>query len=284
MSNRIFVSNLCLFGRHGLLKEEAVLGQRFFFDIDCTVDMDEAIRDDDYRKTVGYDQLCDIATRVSDSARFNLIETLADRIATAILEAFPTVSEVSVRIRKPSAPVVALFDHVGVEATRYRKTEFALSLGSNVGNKVANIRVAIARLDAEDGIDVEAVSHLYKTAPWGKTDQDWFVNACLRGTTRLSPGALLERTQAIEIQIGRLPSVRWGPRVIDIDILYAGEAEVKSAGLKLPHPEMLNRVFVLLPLAEIAPDKVIGGRTVAEAAAALPRSEGDVTRIDDPDL
>ena len=168
--------------------------------------------------------------------------------------------------------------------TRYRETDFALSLGSNVGNKIANIRAAIARLDAEDGIEVDAVSHLYKTAPWGKTDQDWFVNACLRGTTRLSPQALLRRTQAIEIQVGRLPAVHWGPRIIDIDILYAGSAALKGEGLTLPHPEMLNRVFVLLPLAEVAPDKVIGGRTVAAAAAALARSEGDVTRIDDPYL
>jgi dihydroneopterin aldolase/2-amino-4-hydroxy-6-hydroxymethyldihydropteridine diphosphokinase len=284
MTNRIFVSNLCLFGHHGVLKEEAALGQRFFFDIDCTVDMDEALRGDDYRKTVGYEQLCDIASRISGATRFDLIETLADRIAATILDTYPAVSEVSVTIRKPSAPVAAVLDHVGVEATRHRKTEFAMSLGSNVGNKVANIRAAIARLDAEDGIEVKAVSHLYKTAPWGKTDQDWFVNACLRGTTRLSPEALLKRTQAIEIQVGRLPGVRWGPRIIDIDILYAGDAELQSAGLTLPHPEMLNRVFVLLPLAEIAPDKIIGGTSVAEAATVLPRRDGDVTRIDDPYL
>jgi dihydroneopterin aldolase/2-amino-4-hydroxy-6-hydroxymethyldihydropteridine diphosphokinase len=284
MSNRIFVSNLCLFGRHGLYKEEAALGQKFFLDIDCTADIDEALRDDNYRRTVGYDQLCDIASRVSGGTRFNLIETLADRIAATILETFPSVSEVSVRIRKPSAPIEAALDNVGVEATRFRKTEFALSLGSNVGNKIGNIRAAIARLDAEEGIEVQAVSHLYRTAPWGKTDQDWFVNACLRGTTRLSPQALLERTQGIEIQVGRLPGVRWGPRIIDIDILYAGNAAIESAGLTLPHPEMLNRVFVLLPLAEIAPARIIGGRSVTEAAAALPRSEGDVTRIDDPYL
>jgi dihydroneopterin aldolase/2-amino-4-hydroxy-6-hydroxymethyldihydropteridine diphosphokinase len=284
MINRIFVSNLCLFGHHGVLKEEAALGQRFFFDIDCTVDLDEAVRDDDYRRTVGYEQLCDIAGRVSGATRFDLIETLADRIATTILDTYPAVSETSVTIRKPSAPVSAVLDHVGVEARRYRKTEFALSLGSNVGNKVANIRAAIARLDAEDGIEVDAVSHLYKTAPWGKTDQDWFVNACLRGTTRLSPQTLLKRCQAIEIQVGRLPGVRWGPRIIDVDILYAGNAELESAGLTLPHPEMMNRIFVLLPLAEVAPDKIVAGKSVAEAAAALPRSDGDVTPLDDPYL
>ena len=159
-----------------------------------------------------------------------------------------------------------------------------LGLGSNLGDKPAMLREALRRLDEAAGVKVVACSGFYRTPPWGKTDQDWFVNACLRGTTRLSPERLLKRTQAIEIQIGRLPGVRWGPRVIDIDILYAGNAELKGDGLTLPHPEMLNRVFVLLPLAEIAPDRIIGGRSVAEAAAAMLRSEGDVTRIDDPYL
>lgn len=284
MSDRIFVSNLCLFGRHGVLKEESTLGQKFFVDIDCMVDMEDALRDDDYRRTVGYERLCAVASEVSAATRFNLIETLADRIAGKILDSFPSVSEVSVRIRKPSAPIAAPLDHVGVEARRFRRMEFALSLGSNVGNKIANIRSAIARLDSEAGIEIEAVSHLYKTAPWGKTDQDWFINACLRGTTSLAPQVLLRRCQAIEIQVGRLPGVHWGPRIIDIDILYAGDTTLRTAELTLPHPEMLNRVFVLLPLAEIAADRIVAGRSIADAAAVLQRSDGDIVRLDDPYL
>ncbi len=284
MSNRIFVSNLCLYGRHGVLKEESTLGQKFFVDIECVVDMEEALRDDDYRRTVGYERLCAIAAEVSGATRFNLIETLADGIAGRILDSFPAVSEVSVRVRKPSAPIAAVFDHVSVEAKRFRKADFALSLGSNVGNKIANIRSAIARLDGEAGIEIEAVSHLYKTAPWGKTDQDWFINACIRGSTSLAPQALLRRCQAIEIQVGRLPGVHWGPRIIDIDILYAGDAALQTAELTLPHPEMLKRAFVLLPLAEIAPERIVDGRSIAYAAARLQRSDGDITRLDDPYL
>jgi len=279
MSNRVYVSNLCLYGRHGVLPEESALGQKFFLDIDCLADIEEAIRDDDYGKAVGYDHLCDLAIEISGSNRFNLIETLAERIAVEVLRRFPSVSEVTVRVRKPWAPIPAVLDHAGVEIIRSRSTAFALSLGSNVGDKAANIRAAIGRIAADPRIAIGAVSHLYRTEPWGKTDQDWFVNACLTGTTSLSASQLLHRVKGIEVEIGRLPGPRWGPRVIDIDLLHLGETEIRTEELILPHPEMFNRAFVLVPLAEIAPDRIIAGRRVADAAEALRFGEDEVVRI-----
>ena len=282
MADRIFVSNLCLHGRHGVPAEESALEQKFFVDIDCAVDMDDALRDDDYTKTLCYGALCDVAAEIASSGRFNLIETLADRIANGILARFAAVSKIRVRIRKPFAPIAAALDHVGAEVVRHRATRFGLSLGSNVGNKLDNIAKAISRLADCPDVDIEEVSHFYRTAPWGKTDQDWFVNACVLGTTSANPRDLLRRCKGVEIQIGRLKNARWGPRVVDIDLLFMGKIAMEDAELTLPHKEIFNRAFVLQPLAEIAPDEVVAGRNVGQAAAEQNLGDGEIVRIEDP--
>ena len=114
-----------------------------------------------------------------------------------------------------------------------------------------------ARSASEPGIELAAVSRLYRTAPWGKTDQDWFVNACALAWTTLAPEALLDRVKALEVELGRKPGERWGPRVIDIDIIAYDDVALYTTGrLTLPHPELFNRAFVLVPLAEIAPERL----------------------------
>ena len=276
MTDRVFVTNLCLHGRHGVFPEEARLGQKFFLDIVCDFDSEACLIDDDYRSAVNYAVLCDIAAEVSQGGPFKLIETLGDRVAAAVLHRFPQVARVTVRVRKPSAPIVHPLDHVGVEVTRSRRAEIALSLGSNIGDKVANIRAAVARIAAEGDIDLAAVSRLYRTAPWGKTDQAFFVNAALVAHTSLGPSALLARLKSLELQLGRTPGERWGPRVIDLDILYYEDRELSHPSLILPHRDLFNRAFVLIPLADIAADRVVAGRRIGEAAAALRVVPGEV--------
>ncbi len=134
---------------------------------------------------------------------------------------------------------------------------------------MASLRRALRALAGEPGIELTAVSRLYRTAPWGKTDQDWFVNACALGRTTLLPEALLERVKALEVELGRAPAERWGPRVIDIDLIAYDDIALRTERLTLPHPELFNRGFVLVPLAEIAPDLVIAGVRVGDAAARL---------------
>ena len=109
-------------------------------------------------------------------------------------------------------------------------------------------------------------SSLYRTPPWGPVPQDWYVNACAVGTTVLEPLDLLRRIKAAEVALGRVETERWGPRVIDIDILYYGDVALKAPRLTLPHAELMNRAFVLVPLAELRPARVVDGITIAEAA------------------
>lgn len=144
-----------------------------------------------------------------------------------------------------------------------------LGLGSNIGDKAATLAEAVARLAVTPGIRITARSADYRTPPWGDTDQDWFLNAALGIETTLSPHDLLEAGLAIEIAMGRVRERRWGPRVIDIDVLSYEGATIADERLVLPHRFVRERAFVLVPLAEIAPDLAIGPETVAEALAKL---------------
>jgi 2-amino-4-hydroxy-6-hydroxymethyldihydropteridine diphosphokinase len=145
--------------------------------------------------------------------------------------------------------------------------ETGLGLGSNIGDKAGNIRRALALLEDRGILRLTAVSSIYRTKPWGYVEQDFFANACAVGQTRLRPLDLLAATNAVENDMGRQPSVRWGPRLIDIDILFHGDAAFEYAQLNLPHKDLFERAFVLVPLAEIAPGLMISGRSIAKAAA-----------------
>jgi 2-amino-4-hydroxy-6-hydroxymethyldihydropteridine diphosphokinase len=156
-----------------------------------------------------------------------------------------------------------------MNALEIHGVEVGIGLGSNVGDKAGFIRQAASLLVGSGLIGDLTLSSLYRTAPWGHVEQDWFVNACAWGHTTLPPAALLDRIKALEIEIGRTTTVRWGPRVIDIDILYYGDVEIDTPRLILPHKEILNRAFVLVPLAEIRPERRIGGVALGDAIARL---------------
>jgi dihydropteroate synthase len=160
------------------------------------------------------------------------------------------------------------------------KARVVLALGGNVGDKVASLRRTLRAIAGEPGVELTAVSRFYRTPPWGKTDQDWFVNACALARTTLKPEALLERVKALEVELGRAPTERWGPRVIDIDLIAYDDVTLKTERLTLPHPELFNRAFVLVPLAEIAPDLVVAGVRVGEAAARLGAEAAEVLALD----
>ena len=139
----------------------------------------------------------------------------------------------------------------------------ALGLGGNIGDPVQSMAEALRALNARPDCGVAAVSRLYRTPPWGKTDQDWFFNACALVDTTLAPEPLLDTCLAIERDMKRERKERWGPRTIDIDVLtYEGVAQT-GGRLELPHPRMTGRGFVLMPLADVAPALVVEGRTVA---------------------
>lgn len=145
----------------------------------------------------------------------------------------------------------------------------ALSLGANLADKREAIQQAVERIEALPETRIIARSADYRTPPWGNTDQDWFVNAALLVETALAPRTLMDACLAIEEAMGRKRAERWGPRRIDIDIITYGDAAMDEAQLTLPHPRALERAFVLVPLAEVAPDLAIAGTPIRAALARL---------------
>ena len=149
-----------------------------------------------------------------------------------------------------------------------------LSLGGNLGDRAATVADAIRRIGDVSGIRIIAVSPAYRTAPVGPVAQDWFLNLAVAIATDLAPEALVATCLAIEAAMGRdrVNGVRWGPRLIDIDVILYGAFEIQTEAVEIPHPRFQERAFVLVPLADIAPDFVFRGQTLAAMAAAMDRT------------
>jgi 2-amino-4-hydroxy-6-hydroxymethyldihydropteridine diphosphokinase len=146
-----------------------------------------------------------------------------------------------------------------------------VALGGNVGDARATLDRAVAAFCDGEKVKLRARSSDYRTPPWGVEDQPAFINLCLAVETDLTPHALLAHAQAIERAFGRDRSRerRWGPRPLDIDLIAYGDLTLDEPGLTLPHPRLFERAFVLVPLAEIAPDRVIAGIRVCDTLARL---------------
>lgn len=152
------------------------------------------------------------------------------------------------------------------------QTPIYLGLGSNRGDRLSNLRATIAAL--APAVRVLRQSAVYETEPWGYVEQARFLNMALEAETELSPAKLLQHIKQVEQQVGRVASFRYGPREIDIDILLYNDAQVElqaaEGSLQIPHPRLAERAFVLVPLAELAPELPVpgSGRTVSQLLAA----------------
>jgi len=147
-----------------------------------------------------------------------------------------------------------------------------IGLGGNIGDPVVAMAEALHAFGARPDCKVLSVSRLYRTPPWGKTDQDWFFNAAAAIETELPPHALLRLCLEIEQSMKRVRIERWGPRTIDLDILAYDDLAFSDDTLTLPHPRMKDRAFVLMPLADLASDLKIDGKTVEEWLIAAEKS------------
>lgn len=154
-----------------------------------------------------------------------------------------------------------------------------IGIGSNVGERRSFCRRAVDELRAADGVEVDAVSSLYETSPVGGPPQRSFVNCVARVATELDPRLLLETCKEIERKLGREPSdIRWGPRVVDLDVLTFGDEKVSEPGLEIPHPRMSERGFVLVPLLEIDPEA--SDPWGARYSDWLDEAEGEVRKLE----
>jgi 2-amino-4-hydroxy-6-hydroxymethyldihydropteridine diphosphokinase len=159
------------------------------------------------------------------------------------------------------------------DATPSRAYDALIGIGSNVGDKCRNIARAVELLCADGAVRLVAVSRLYRSAPWGILDQDWFVNGAAAVATDISARDLLLRCLAVEDEMGRVRDFKWGPRLVDVDVLTYRSESIDTSDLKVPHPFIEQRSFVLVPLLDIAPDETVCGQRVRDLAARIDTSD-----------
>ncbi|MCD7778705.1 MAG: 2-amino-4-hydroxy-6-hydroxymethyldihydropteridine diphosphokinase [Clostridiales bacterium] len=251
----IKIDDLEVFANHGVYAEENEKGQYFYVSIRIFTDFKAAAEKDDLNKTVNYGEVCDFVCDFMTENTFKLIETAADGLAEEILFRFSGAREVFVEIKKPQAPVNHKFGCISVCTSRKWHRAF-IALGSNLGNKAENIEYGLKLLKSEDSAKILKVSDFIDTAPYVQKEQDKFLNGAAEIQTPLEPTELLRLLKETEETCGREKTFRWGPRTLDLDIIFYDELITDSPELTIPHREMHLRDFVKIPLCQIAPDFV----------------------------
>lgn len=270
--DKIHIKNLEVFARHGVFPEENALGQKFVVSAVLYTSTREAGRADDLAKSIHYGEVSRFITEFMEQNTFQLLETAAERLAEELLLNTEHLEKIRLEIKKPWAPVGLPLETVSVEIERGWHTAY-IALGSNLGDKEANLCLGVEGLRSTRGCRVEAVSDFLVTAPYGGVEQDDFLNGAMKIRTLLTPHELLERLHEIEQEAKRERVVRWGPRTLDLDILLYDDLILDEAELHIPHIEMYKRDFVLKPLCQIAPyaRHPVYNRTAAELLADLER-------------
>ena len=248
--DKINVQGIEFFGYHGVLQEEKEQGQNF--SVDCEIFVDSSLCNDELSKTVNYAEVTTEIVDFCENNRFDLLETLANNLAKYILLKFSLIDKITLTIHKPQAPIPAKFDDVTLTVTRGWRTCY-LAIGSNLGNREDNLDAVWTEIEKNPYIIGISKSDYINTKPYGVEDQPDFLNGAIKIKTILSPKELLKFCNDTEKLCGRVRTRRWSERTLDVDILMYDDDIIFSEELKLPHPEMHKRVFVLEPLAQIEP-------------------------------
>lgn len=250
--DKLYLENVEIFANHGVFEGEKTLGQKFIISVELTLDTREAAITGDLSKSVHYGELCHKIEEEFKRESYDLIETAVEKIAEYILFNYDMVKSAKVTLKKPWAPIGRHLDYAAVEIVRGWHMAY-ISIGSNIGEKSKNIEESIERIKSVKEIKVSKVSKLIQTAPWGFEEQDEFVNGVIEIKTTLSPKELIRTLLKIELDMKRERVLRWGPRIIDLDVIFYDNLTSSDEEIILPHPRMEERSFVLEPLNEIAP-------------------------------
>ncbi len=272
--DQIKIQELEVFANHGVFPEENALGQKFVISAVLYTDTRPAGQTDDLTLSVHYGEVSQRIREFVEGNTWKLLETVAEKLAFELLVSFPRVRKIRLEIRKPWAPVRLPLKTVAVEIERQWHRAY-IALGSNMGEKREHLEHAVELLKETPGCRVTAVSDFITTAPYGYLEQDDFLNGCLELDTLLAPEELLFRLHEIEQSEKRERVIHWGPRTLDLDIIFYDDLVLDTDTLHIPHVEMHKRDFVLRPLAQIAPWKrhPLSGRTVAEMLDAVSGEE-----------
>ena len=227
--DQITIKDLEVYANHGLYKEEKALGQKFLVSAILSLDTKLAGVSDQMDYSVDYGKVCH-----------------------RIKEILSLIRKLEIEVKKPWAPIGLPLDYVSVKIKRGWHRAY-LGVGSNMGDRMEYINQAINAIEAQDDTRVVHVSSLIETKPYGGVVQDDFLNGCIAIDTLKEPEELLDFLMDVEAQAGRVRTIHWGPRTLDLDILMYDDLVMNERRLTIPHKEMHKRLFVLEPLEEIAP-------------------------------
>ncbi len=278
MVDQLRIKDLEIYAYHGVFSAEKELGQRFVLDVCVDYEMTKSARTGDLTASIHYGILAEQLTDWVQAEKIDLIETVAFQLVEKIFATYDFIKKVRLELKKPWAPVPLPLDTCSVTIEREKRRAF-IGLGTNMGDKGQQLATAVSRLEEkgltilqtssqietapwggveqsrleEKGLTILQTSSQIETAPWGGVEQDSFLNQVVEVETWFTPQDLIETLLGIELEMGRVREIKWGPRVIDLDLLYMEDLILYSPDLILPHPYVAERAFVLESLNEIAP-------------------------------
>ena len=262
--DKIEIKNLEIFANHGVFPEETRDGQDFYVNAKLFLDCRKAGKTDNLSDSLNYGEASHFITDFLQNHTYKLIESVAEQLAEAMLLSMPVLKGVKIELCKPNAPIGLPFENVSVTIERQWHEV-------NLGDKNAYIENGIEELRQSKEIKDVRVSELLVTKPYGGVEQDDFVNGAIALKTMLSPQELLERLHEIEQHANRERIIHWGPRTLDLDIIFYDKLVYEDEDLIIPHIDMQNRDFVLKPLAELCPNyrHPVFGKTVSQLLGEL---------------
>ena len=247
----IKIENLKIYAYHGVFEEEKQKGQDFYINAKLVSNLKKAGMTDCLQDSTHYGEVCLQIKKTFTEQKYDLIERACERCIEEVLVCFPLIQEMTMEVRKPQAPIPMEFESVSVEITRgWHKVYIAF--GSNLGEKEKYILNAVEEFQNNKYFRKIRVSEFFYSAPYGGVEQDNFVNGVLETETILEPYELLDFLHELEAKANRVRKQHWGPRTLDLDIIFYDDLVLEEDRLQIPHKDMKNRDFVLVPLAELA--------------------------------
>ena len=250
--DEIRIKELQIFAHHGVYDFETKNGQNFYVNAILYTDIKKAGKTDELSDSTNYGEVCQFLHDFLTGHTYKLLEAAVEQAASQLLYQFPMVRGVELELRKPEAPIPLPFESVSVCIRRFWHTAY-VALGSNMGDKKKYLDDALKELSKSKDIRLIKTASYIETDPYGGVEQDSFLNSMCCIDTLLSSEELLDELHRIEQLADRKREIHWGPRTLDLDIIYYDDLIMSSDTLTIPHADMENRTFVLEPLCELAP-------------------------------
>ena len=270
----IKITNLEIYAYHGVLEEEKQKGQVFFVNLKLYIPLRKPGLSDALTDAVNYDEVCSLVVDVFTKEVYDLIEKAAEKTVEALMHQFPALEAVEMELRKPDAPITCAPEDVSVNIYREGHKVY-VAIGSNHEDAEYYLDEACKQMIESTYVKNFKKSSIIQTKPYGPVEQPDFQNGCVSFETYMEPEELLAFLNQIEANLKRERVLRWGPRTIDLDIIFYDDIIYNSDVLTIPHIDMQNRIFVVEPLFELCPyfRHPILGKSIEQMRAELLQRE-----------